>query len=218
MFESPLCRFALTVVLASFSANLAMAEESKPIALPKPQTDGGKPLMQALKDRKSSREFSTEKLSPQMLSDLLWAAFGISRPDTGKRTAPSAMNWQEIDIYAATADGLFLFDAKTQTLYPQSKQDIRAATGMQPFVKDAAVNLVYVADLARVNKASPEEQTIYTAVDTGAIVENVYLFCASAGLAVVVRGSVDRPALTKLMNLKSEQRIILAQSIGYPKK
>ncbi|HTR44750.1 MAG TPA: nitroreductase family protein, partial [Thermodesulfovibrionales bacterium] len=105
------------------------------VLLPNPQVDGGRPLMQVLKDRSSSRSFSSEKLSAQVLSNLLWAAFGINRLDTGKRTAPSAVNWQEIDIYVATADGLYLYEAKSQALKLILPDDIRALTGRQDFVK-----------------------------------------------------------------------------------
>jgi len=197
---------------------LSLAQELKPISLPSPQTDGGKPLMQALKDRHTTREFSSEKLSPQALSNLLWAAFGINRADTGKRTAPSAMNWQEIDIYVATADGLYVYDAKGNKLDRVLAEDVRGATGMQPFVKDAPLDLVYVADLAKTGKSSAEDKNFYTAVDAGFIAQNVYLFCASEGLAVVVRGNVDRAALAKVMKLRPDQKILLGQTVGYPKK
>jgi SagB-type dehydrogenase family enzyme len=197
---------------------LSLAQELKPISLPSPQTDGGKPLMQALKDRHTTREFSSEKLSPQVLSNLLWAAFGINRADTGKRTAPSAMNWQEIDIYVATADGLYVYDAKGNKLDRVLAEDVRGATGMQPFVKDAPLDLVYVADLAKTGKSSAEDKNFYTAVDAGFIAQNVYLFCASEGLAVVVRGNVDRAALAKVMKLRPDQKILLGQTVGYPKK
>jgi SagB-type dehydrogenase family enzyme len=197
---------------------LTLGQELKPLVLPAPQTDGGKPLMQALKDRHSTREFSSEKLPPQVLSNLLWAAFGINRPDTGKRTAPSAMNWQEIDVYVATAEGLYVYDAKGNKLDPILAEDVRGAAGVQPFVKDAPVNLVYVADFAKTGKSSAEGRNFYTGADVGFIAQNVYLFCASEGLAVVVRGSVDRAALAKLMKLRPDQKILLAQTVGFPKK
>jgi SagB-type dehydrogenase family enzyme len=174
--------------------------------------------MQVLKDRGSSRSFSTEKLPLQVLSNLLWAAFGINRPDSGKRTAPSAVNWQEIDIYVATVDGLYLYDAKAQQLQPILSEDIRVMTGRQPFVKEAPVNLIYVADLSRMGTASKEDMDLYSAADTGFISENVYLFCASEGLATVVRGSIDRSSLAKTMKLRSDQKILLSQTVGYPKK
>jgi nitroreductase len=209
-------RGGLAILLACSA--LVCAQELKPLPLPKPQTDGGKPLMQALKDRKSSRSFSAEKLPPQVLANMLWAAFGINRPDSGHRTAPSAMNRQEIDIYVATADGLYLYDAKTNALQPVLPEDIRGQTGRQPFVKDAPVNLVYVADSARMGKMADDDKALYSAADAGFISENVYLFCASEGLATVVRGSVDRVALAKTMKLRPGQKIILVQTVGYPRK
>jgi len=209
-----LCTVCTALLL---SPAFAAAQELSPIELLKPQTDGGKPLMQALKDRHTSREFRSEKLPLPVLSNLLWAAFGINRPESGKRTAPSAMNWQEIDIYVATADGTYVYDAKAHRLNPVAGGDIRAATGGQDFVKDAPVNLVYIADLAKTGKANEQDRNLYTAVDAGFISQNVYLFCASEGLATVVRGLVDRPALERAMKLRPDQRIIVAQTVGYPR-
>jgi SagB-type dehydrogenase family enzyme len=194
------------------------AEELKPIQLPKPQMDGGRPLMQVLKERSSSREFSSQKLPLQVLSNLLWAASGINRSDSGKRTAPSAANWQEIDVYVATADGLYLYDAKPHLLKPVLAEDIRALTGRQPFVKDAALNLIYVADFSRIGRGTNQEKDFFSAADTGFIAQNVYLFCASEGLATVVRASIDKPTLGKTMKLGPDQRITLSQTVGYPKK
>ena len=198
-------------------ATWCVAGELKPVGLPAPRTEGGKPLMQVLKERKSSREFGAEKLPPQVLSDLLWAAFGVNRQD-GRRTAPSASNRQEIDVYVAAADGLYLYDAKGNQLQPILADDIRAATGTQDYVRDAAVNLVYVADFARMVSVSPTDKVLYSAADTGFISENAYLYCTSEGLATVVRASVDRAALAKTMRLRPDQQIILVQSVGYPKK
>jgi nitroreductase len=209
--------FASTV-LAFLCLGAAAADPLKPVSLSPPQTTGGRPLMQVLKDRSTSRSFSSEKLPPQLLSNLLWAAFGINRPESGHRTAPSAMDRQEIDIYVAMAEGLYVYDAKTHVLQPVLIGDIRAMTGRQPFVADAPVNLIYVADLGRMGKASKEEQDLYSAADTGFISENVYLFCASEGLVTVVRGSVERETLAKAMRLRPDQKIILAQTVGYPKK
>ena len=201
----------------------AIAEQAPTIQLPTPQTDGGRPLMQALQERQSNREFAGDKLPLQVLSDLLWAADGINRPDDGRRTAPSAMNWQEIDIYVAMTEGLYLYEPKTHSLKLIVAQDLRRKTGKQGFVDDAPVNLIYVADHKRIGlmtKAvtSAEDRALYTAADTGCIVQNVYLFCASAGLATVVRGWIDRDDLAKAMNLRDDQKIILAQTVGYPKK
>jgi SagB-type dehydrogenase family enzyme len=210
---STLLLFATLVLVPG----LAAAQELKPIDLPAPQTEGGKPLMQALKERHTTREFSPQKLPAQVLSNLLWAAFGINRPESGKRTAPSAMNWQEIDIYVAMADGLYVYDAQANKLNPVLGEDVRAYTGTQDFVKDAPVDLVYVANLKKTRNASPADRDFYTAANTGFIAQNVYLFCASEGLAVVVRGSVDRAALAKVMKLGPDQKITLSQTVGYPK-
>ncbi|OQA03394.1 MAG: nitroreductase A [Planctomycetes bacterium ADurb.Bin401] len=191
--------------------------EIKSIDLPKPVTEGGKPLMEALKERKSTREFSDEKLSLQTLSNMLWAANGISRPD-GKRTAPSARNKQEIDIYVAMEDGTYLYDAKENKLIGVVAEDIREATGMQPFVKNAPVNLLFVADYDKMGDGSNEQKDFYAATDTGYVSQNVYLFCASEGLATVVRGMVDRDKCKAALKLKDSQKIILAQTVGYPKR
>jgi len=193
-------------------------ESPKVIKLLNPETDKGMPLMTALKNRKTSREFSTQELPRQVLSNLLWAAFGVSRSETGYRTAPSAVNRQEIDIYVALPEGLYLYDANTSVLVQVLSRDIRALTGKQPFVKIAPLNLIYVADLSKMGKNTDEEKNFYAATDTGFISENVYLFCASEGLATVVRGFVDKEGLGKVMNLRPEQKIILAQTVGYPKK
>ena len=209
--------FFMGLVLIT-SALSSSAQDLKPIKLPPPQIDGGRPLMQVLKDRKSTREFAPgTTLSPQTLSNLLWAAFGINRPD-GHRTAPSAMNWQEVRIYVATPDGVYLYDAKDGALDPVLAGDFRGATGTQSFVKDAALNLVYVSDLSKTGRTASSQAEMFTAADVGFIAQNVYLYCASEGLATVVRGSLDRPALAKILNLQTHQKIILAQSVGYPKK
>ena len=211
--------FVLSLILVCSA--VSFGQKLKPIKLLKPQTDGGKPLMQVLKARKSSRVFSNKKLPAQILSNLLWAAFGVNRPltgKTGKRTAPSACNWQEIDIYVALAEGLYLYDAAANTLNPVLAKDIRAAAGRQKFTQDAPVNLIFVTNLTRMGRAKKEEKKFYSATDTGFISQNVYLFCASEGLATVVLGYVDRLALAKKMDLKPDQKIILTQPVGYPKK
>jgi SagB-type dehydrogenase family enzyme len=190
--------------------------ETQPIKLPPPQTSNGKPLMQALAERRSVREFSAEDLSPQTISDLLWAANGVNRPD-GRRTAPSAHNAQEIDIYVAQKEGLYFYNATANELLPVLDRDIRALAGKQAFVKAAPVSLVFVADLAKLRGGSEEDALFYSATDTGYISQNVYLYCASAGLATVVLGWVDKEDLTKAMGLRPDQRVILTQPVGYPK-
>jgi SagB-type dehydrogenase family enzyme len=196
--------------------SLNSVRDDQIISLPKPRQSGGKPLIDTLRLRRSSREFDVHELDVDILSDLLWAAFGVNRPD-GHRTAPSARNWQEVDIYAALKDGLYLLDTKSWTLKRILADDVRAATGMQDFVATAPLNLIYVADLSRTDSQDRQEQRFYSAIDVGFISQNVYLFCASEGLATVVRGLVDRKGLAKLMGLRLEQRVIVAQTVGYPR-
>jgi uncharacterized protein with FMN-binding domain len=192
------------------------------IQLPAPVTQGGMPLMDALKNRQSQRSFSPEQLSDQVLSDLLWAGFGINRPDSGRRTAPSALNWQETDIYVFTEKGAYLYDVEPNLLQPIVAGDFRGETGslIQPFVKTAPVNLVYVVDSDRTGMMgkvmSAADRDMFSATAVGFISQNVYLYCASKGLATVVRGLVDREALRERLNLRPEQKVILAQSVGYP--
>ena len=196
----------------------AATQEFKEIPLVKPQMDSGRLLMHVLKDRRSSREFSNRKLPIRVISNLLWSACGVNRPESGKRTVPSAGNWQEIDVYVATAKGLYVYDARRHRLHPVLGRDIRALTGSQSYVKDAPIDLVYVADYTRMGNAAPEVKDLYAAIDTGFISQNVYLYSASEGLATVARGTMDRTALGQAMMLRPDQRIILAQTVGYPKK
>lgn len=198
-------------------AGAAGAQEAEMIVLPKPQMDGGMPLLDALKQRHSTREFAAQPLAPQELSNLLWAASGVNRPESGKRTAPSARDWREVDVYVATADGTFRYEPDRHALRQVLANDMRALTGTQDFVAAAPVNLIYVADLDRMQGTTAEHKTLYSATDTGFIAQNAYLYCASAGLATVVRGSIDREALGAALGLGPSQRIILAQSVGYPK-
>lgn len=205
-----------TCVLILFAA-AAFAGTVESIALPKPVTTGGKPLMQALGERQSTRSFTEEKLSPQVLSNLLWAAFGVNRPD-GKRTAPSAMNWQEVQIYVVLPEAAYLWDAKTNRLDPVVTGDLRAATGTQDFVGKAPLNLVYVSDGSKTTRASEPDRSLYSGADVGFIAQNVYLYCASEGLGTVVRGSVNKVELAKALKLGPDQKIVLTQTVGYPKK
>jgi SagB-type dehydrogenase family enzyme len=186
------------------------------IVLPPPETEGGKPLMSLLKARQSQREFSDRPLSPQVLSNLLWAATGVNRPDIGKLTAPNARSRHEIDVYVIMAEGVYRFDIQNHDLKPVLPDDIRQLAGKQDFVAGAAVNLVYVADYTKMPDLNAEQQLIYSSTDVGFVVQNVYLFCTSAGLATVVRGSIDREALGTALRLSNQQRIILGQSVAYP--
>ena len=208
---------AAAALVAAARPGPAAAQGSKAILLPPPQTDGGLPLMQAVRSRRSTRTFREEKLPSQALSNLLWAAFGVNRPDSGGRTAPSASNSQDMAIYLAMADGLSLYEAKAHALTPLLVEDIRGLTGRQDFVKQAPLNLIYVSDLAKMTRATPEVREFYAAAHTGFISQNVYLFCASEGLATVVRALVDRAPLAAKIGLRPDQRITLVQTVGYPR-
>jgi len=208
-------RWVRMLVLAAVCS--ARAQDLRPVQLPPPEREIGKPLMQAIALRQSSRDFAPKPLPLQDLSNMLWAADGINRAESGKRTAPSAMNWQETDLYVLLAEGAFLYDAKANTLNPVIAGDVRGSAGSQAFVKDAPLNIVYVVDHARMSRGNEEDKKLYGAADVGFIAENVYLYCASQGFAVVVRGSVDRPKLSETLKLRPDQKIILAQTVGYPK-
>jgi len=196
--------------------NVLTAQSQFSIKLGPPQLAKGKPLMQVLKERKSTREFTNAKLPLSEISNLLWAADGINRDD-GKRTAPSAMNTQEFDIYVIMEDGIYLYEPVKNELIRTLGGDFRKYAGKQDFVATAPLNLVYVSDLSKISTGSESEKIQWSNVDVGFISQNVYLYCASEGLATVVRGYVDKDELAKVMKLKPDQKIILTQTVGYPK-
>jgi len=211
--------YAGSALLCIGSAGVCAAQDNAVSALPPPQLNRGKPLMQVLKERKSTREFAPRDLSGADLSNLLWAGFGINRPKTGGHTAPSAMNMQEISLYVCMARGVFVYDAKANVLKRISTKDVRKITGTQNYVGTAPVNVVLVADYARMGKVPQRTaQTILATADAAYISANMYLYCASEGLATVVRASIDKPVLAKELGLMSTQDIILAQTVGYFKK
>ena len=221
---------AAGAILMTGNLSSVLAQELKPIQLLKPQLDIGRPLMQALKDRRSSRAYSGEKLPLQVLSNLLWAAFGINRSEKGMRTAPTGGNRQDIDIYVATADGVYVYEAKANLLNPVVAEDVRSLSGRQhppstvpvdriPPLDEAPVNLIYVWDGLKKSKISTDQENLCLAfAHSGSILQNVYLFCASEGLATVVRLWFAKAALEKKMALRPEQYITLVQSVGYPRK
>jgi len=192
------------------------ATGSTVLELPPPRTEGGKPLIQALKLRRSIREYSDRPLPVQVLSDLLWAAFGINRP-SGDRTAPYWRHIMVIDVYAAMTDGVWLYEPKRHVLLPHLPTDIRAQTGLQDFVANAPLNLVYVAHGERMRDIPANERRLYASVDSGFIGQNVYLFCASEGLATVFRGAVDYEKLNRTLQLEADQFVTFAQTVGYPR-
>ncbi len=200
-------------VLSTFVATTALA--TTPISLPTPQQRIGMDLMEALQQRQSIRNFSSDSLSYQELSDVLWAAFGINRPETGKRTAPSAMNRQEIQIYAALASGLYRYDASGHQLIKVSDKDIRSDTGRQDWVAQAPLNLIYVSDFSQLDRGDDTAKKLISSTNAGFIGQNVYLYCAAAGLATVVRGGFDEQMIAKSMQLPEHMKIILTQTVGH---
>jgi nitroreductase len=196
----------------------AIAQEEKNIQLPAPNTDGGMPLMQALKLRQTSREFSPKQLPDQQLADLLWAAWGFNRPELKKRTAPSSMNNQEIDLYVIMEKGFYLYDAEKNRLIFKGDKDIREKTGIQEFVRTAPVVLIFVGDYARMGKGSDQQKEVTSNTDAAFISQNVYLFCASEGFNTGVRAYIDKEALHTAMNLTPSQHITLGQCVGFPKE
>jgi len=193
----------------------ARATAAGSIALPTPEQTGGLPLLQALACRHSSREFAPEALPLSLLSNLLWAAFGINREDGG-RTAPSAINAQEIDVFVALPAGAYRYDPWPHQLQLVTSGDVRRVTGYQDFVDEAPLDLVYVADHGRMKLVPAAMRTCYSSVAAGAIVENVYLYAASAGLNTVIRAWIDRTAIAEALGLTHDQEVLLSQTVGYP--
>lgn len=185
------------------------------LELPEPIRDGGTTLLAALAHRRSSREFASTQLPRGLLSNLLWAAYGVNRPETGGRTAPSALNAQEIDVYVALPGGLHVYDARAHALRLVKACDARRVTGYQDFVDHAPLDLVYVADHAHTGAIPEQLRRAYAAASAGAIAQNVYLFCAANGLATVVRGWFDRRALSAALGLGRDEEVVLTQTVGF---
>ncbi len=194
--------------------------DTEVIKLNPPDLNKGLSLMQALKNRKTQRNISDKKLTLQQLSDLLWAADGANRPD-GKRTCPAAMALYAVDIYVVLPEGVYLYDVAKHQLTLVAKGDFRKAAGTQDFVYIAPVNLVYVLNLknwqnARAQQVSDEKRTLWVHCEVGFLAQNVYLYCASEGLASTVRGIIDQKKFGEVIKVKPEQ-VVLAQTVGYPK-
>ena len=186
------------------------------IDLPTPRLEGGQSLISALWQRHSTREYSDQSLPLPVLSELLWAAFGVNRPN-GDRTVPYWRHVMVIDVYISMQDGVWRYEPATHTLMRYLQEDIRDRTGLQDFVAIAPLNLIYVAHGERMADVAPEDRRLYASVDAAFMGQNVYLFCASEGLATVFRGAVDTPKLGKALNLPEQQFVTFAQSIGYPR-
>jgi hypothetical protein len=194
----------------------ALGDAAAVITLPQPEKQGGLPLMEALANRHSSRAFARDALPLPLLSGLLWAAYGMNRADGG-RTAPSALNAQEIDVFVALPAGAYRYDAGANVLRLVAASDVRRVTGYQDFVDEAPLDLVYVADHARMRLVPAGQRESYGYAAAGAIAQNVYLYAASTGLASVIRAWIDRAAMADALGLTHDQQVLLSQTVGYPK-
>lgn len=203
------------LMLIIMTVTLSNAQDSKDILLPAPIKTGGKPLMESLNARSSAREFSTKELTLQELSDLLWAANGINRPESGKRTAATARNWQDIDLFVVTRSGIYLYESKENILKFRKAGDYMKNTGKQDFVDKAALNIVIVSNFSKLKTASKEDKMLYAGIHAGSVSQNIYLYCASVGMNTVTRRYLDVDELAKTMELSADEIIILAQTVGY---
>ena len=205
----------LSVLAICLAGPLSASEPLEPICLPPPETSGGMPLMQAINNRMSTKEFTAQAISRDQVSNLLWAAYGINRPESGKRTVATAANSQDIDVYVVLEKAAYVYQAKEHRLFPVVNRDVRSLAATQRYAKAAPINLVYVSDYSKMADDFKDKKLIYAAFHAGSISQNVYLYCASAGLGAVVRDSVDRAGLKDVLNLSEHQVIVMAQSVGY---
>lgn len=206
----------LLILSVSLLVTTLPAQALEPIRLTTPELSPGDSLLQALKQRKSTKAFDSKSLSPKTLSHLLWAAFGINRPESGKRTVATAVNCQDIDVYVVMAQGVYVYDAQTHSLIPVLARDVRPLAATQGYAQKAPINLVYVSDYGKMDDRFGVKKSIYAAFHAGAISQNVYLYCASAGLGAVVRDGVNREALAQALKLRDKQSIVMAQTVGHP--
>jgi SagB-type dehydrogenase family enzyme len=214
-------KFAILIsfVLLLLTINPLFSQQFTDIQLPEPIKTGGMPLMEALNQRQTIREFSEKEFSLQEISNILWAAFGVNRSDAGKRTAPSARNLQEVDIYVSTKEGIYLYDAFENTLIAIKSGDFRKKMGIQNFVSDAPLVMIFVADYSKLKGKLPDNRkAFYTGTSAGYISQNVYLYAASEGLATVVLGAILHDKISKAIGLEEHQVVLLSQPIGFIKE
>ena len=204
------------LLLVCLVLSVAASAADKVVKLPKPNLNRAGTVMKALSERQSTREYASKALSLADLSDLLWAANGINRPESGKRTAPSALNKQDVDVYVILPAGSYVYDAKNHQLNLVSEEDHRdAVAGGQTFVKAAPVSLVLVSDVSLFGDAQKPQNQVVGAMDVGIVSQNISLFCANAKLATVPRGSMDATQLKKVLKLKDSQIPMLNHPVGY---
>ena len=205
----------LTLTLIVF-LSFAGYSQQPVVNLPAAEKEGGKPLMEALSERQSSRTFANKTMPKQTLSNLLWAAYGINREDAGKHTAPTSRNVQDIQIYLTTKEGAYKYLPEKPALEKVVDKDIRAAMGKQDFTANAALNLVYVSDFSKYEGGSNTQKQFTASAHCGFIGQNVYLFAASEGLNSVFRAWIDKDLIRNKLQLKENQHVIYTQTVGYP--
>ena len=211
MRKVQLLLLCLFVSVATFAAD-------KVIRLPKPNLNRNSEVMEAFANRHSTREYAAKALTLTDLSDLLWAANGINRPEEGKRTAPSAMNKQDVDVYVVLPEGTYLYDGKAHQLNLVAEGDHRGAVaGGQAFVKSAPVSLLLVSDLSRLGDAKNTHTQLMGAVDAGIVSQNISIFCSAAKLATVPRASMDTAKLKSVLKLTDTQLPLMNHPVGYHK-
>jgi nitroreductase len=206
----------LIIITIAFISNSVFSQKDV-INLPSPEREGGKPLMEALDERHSAREFANKTMPEQTLSNLLWAAYGINREEAGKHTVPTSRNVQDIDVYITTQEGAFLYLPKKNALKKVVDSDIRASMGKQEFTSNAALNLVYVSDFSKYEGGDETSKHITASAHCGFIGQNVYLYCASEGLNSVFRAWIDKDLIHKKLQLADDHHVIYTQTVGYPK-
>ena len=208
-------RFIFALFFIFFGYSQCQAQTVETIKLLAPKKTGGMSLMEALDNRESQRSYSSKELTQQQMSNLLWAAYGVNRPN-GYRTAPSARTAHEYDIYIIKNDGWYLYDAEQHVMLKMGNENLQEHAGTQDFVQTAPVNLVFVVDYDKMASFNEEMQVFYAATDVGYISQNVYLYCAAEGLATIVRGQIDKAKAKEVLKLRTNQHVILAQTVGYP--
>ena len=213
-------KYYLSIICTLFIMNTLQANEvKKEIRLNAPNKNRGIALMKSIEKRESTREFSSKTLTLQDLSDLLWAANGINRPESGKRTAPSALNKQDIDVYVILPEGAYVYNANMHSLQLVAKGDHRkTVAGQQDFVLQAPVSLVLVSDISRFDMGDSEQVRLMAAMDAGIVSQNINLFCAATGLVTVPRASMDKKQLQEILQLKATQLPLMNNPVGYPKE
>ncbi len=212
---------------SGYPLHMPEPQELQPIVLPMPEKDGGKSVLASLLERKTTRSISSKELPMQVISNLLWAGFGVNRDTAGfdkkGRTAPSASNSQEIDLFVALPGGVYIYEPIHHHLLPVAEGDFRARSGRRS-AATAPLNIFYIVDLSRYDLGptqpdraigDPEVQKSYYYTDTGFIAQNIYLYAASFGLAAWFH-NCDKENTIREFNLKPTQRVLFAQTVGYP--